>query len=142
MIRPLLVLLSLMACSGADAARVAVTGRSLQGAGIAVDVPFSARGASQFGLSVRPGLVSVSAGSRWFLTPGQTGLYAASYGYGGLTVNGTAYGGAATLGYRWPLAEDLDFALEGGWFGAARRESGHTTGHAGLTAGLEIGFRF
>ncbi|WP_189074912.1 hypothetical protein [Deinococcus sedimenti] len=140
--RSALACLALLIGAQAGATRVAVAGSVLQGAGVVLEVPVGARGASQFGLSLRSDLWSVSAGSRWFLSPGRAGLYVSSTGYAGWHESATEYGGAVTLGYRWPLARGADLSVEAGGYGAARRRAGLTTGRAGLTATVEIGYRF
>lgn len=128
--------------AGAGTPRLALTGNVLQGVGVNVEVPFSARGASQFALGLRGDLLSVSAGSRWFFTSDRSGPFVASFGYMGVRPDATEYGGAATIGYRWPLNRTVDLSLEVGASGVARQEVTRTTGHAGLTAAVEVGYRF
>lgn len=142
MIRAALFCLALLTGTAAGTTRLALTGSALQGAGVNVEVPFSARGASQFGLGLRGDLLSVSAGSRWFFSPDRTGPYVASFGYAGMHTDVTEYGGAATFGYRWRLARTIDLSLEVGGYGTARRENAHTMGRAGLMAAVEFGYRF
>lgn len=96
MIRAVLTCLILLTGTAAGATRLALTGTVLHGVGVNLGVPFSARGASQFGPGLRGELLSVSAGSRWFFTTDRTGPYVASIGYVGVQPQVTEYGGAAT----------------------------------------------
>lgn len=142
MIRAALTCLILLTSTAAGATRVALTGSVLHGVGVNLEVPFSARGTSQFGLGLRGELLNVSAGSRWFFTTDRTGPYVASTGYVGVQPQVTEYGGTATIGYRWALDQMMDLSLEVGGGGVARREPIRTTGRAGLMATVELGYRF
>lgn len=143
-IRAALFCLALMtgAAAGTGAPRLALTGNVLQGVGVNLEVPFSTRGASQFALGLRGDFLSVSAGSRWFFSAGHSGPYVASFGYVGVQPDATEYGGAATVGYRWPFDRRVDLSVEVGGSGVSRREFTRTTGRAGLMAAVEVGYRF